>query len=125
MRSVRRVRDPAWQLFHGEQFRIQSENVAVRALRQRKETESHRRVVAHLFFAARKIDGPFIESTWRACLESSHFKAELTKRLAVVTAGEAQKRFFARSAMGADPTAETRGLAPLKGRHCQAVPRSA
>src|SRR5437764_14255262 len=64
--SVRRVSDPAWQLFHGEQLRIQSENVIVCAFRQRKKAETDRRLVDHLFFESVKIDCQFIDSTWSA-----------------------------------------------------------
>src|SRR6266513_739749 len=87
MCSVRRIRDPAWQLFHGEQFAIQSENVILRTLWQRQEAESHRRIVANLFFAPLKIDRPFINPTGRACLESSYLESEVTKRLAETGAG--------------------------------------
>src|SRR2546423_6722400 len=87
MCSVRRIRDPAGQLFHGEQFGIQSENVILRTLWQRQEAESHRRIVAKLFFAPLKVNRPFINPTGRACLESSYLESQVTKRLAKTGTG--------------------------------------
>jgi hypothetical protein len=68
-------------LFHGEQPRVQTENVVVVSLLGRQETKAGRRLIAQLFFTAIEIDRSSVDPTRRSGLESAHFEAQMTQRI--------------------------------------------